>query len=226
MKIELHAHTDESSGCGKMPAEELIGRFKGAGYDTIVITDHFVGKKETDESYEERAAKWLRGYKNAKAAGDRVGVHVLLGAEVRFASRPEDILIFGMKEEYAEWMFSLMDSDMEQAEFYRLMKGKGMLVVQAHPFRKGLVRLDQKYLDGSEVYNGNARHDNKHDLAHEFGNAGGEKFIKTSGSDAHQTMDVARGGVISPAPITNNDELIAFLTANPDPERIETPDVK
>lgn len=44
MKIELHAHTDESSGCGKMPAEELIGRFKGAGYDTIVITDHFIGK--------------------------------------------------------------------------------------------------------------------------------------------------------------------------------------
>ena len=44
MKIELHAHTDESSGCGKMPAEELLGRFKGAGYDTIVITDHFIGK--------------------------------------------------------------------------------------------------------------------------------------------------------------------------------------
>lgn len=223
MKIELHAHTDESSGCGKMPAEELIGRFKGAGYGAVVITDHFVGKKETDETYAERARKWIRGYKNAKRAGDRVGVVVLLGAEVRFASRPEDILIFGMKEEYAPWLFEVMDSDMEQAEFYRLMKEKGLLVVQAHPFRKGLVRLDQKYLDGSEVYNGNARHDNKHDLAHEFGLAGGEKFIKISGSDAHQTMDVARGGVISEKPISNNDELIAFLTENPEMERIETP---
>jgi len=223
MKIELHAHTDESSGCGKMPAEELIGRFKGAGYDTIVITDHFIGKKETEESYKERAEKWIRGYQNAKIAGERMGVNVLLGAEVRFASRPEDILIFGMKEEYAEWMFSLMDSDMEQGQFYRLMKEKGLLVVQAHPFRKGLVRLDQRELDGSEVYNGNARHDNKHELAHEFGLAGGEKFIKISGSDAHQTMDVARGGVISEKPITNNEELIAFLTANPDMERIETP---
>ena len=223
MKIELHAHTDESSGCGKMPAEELIGRFKGAGYGAIVITDHLVGQKESTASYKERAGKWLKGYKNAKAAGDRMGVHVLLGAEVRFASRPEDILLFGMKEEYAEWMYELMDSDMEQAEFYRRMKEKGLLVVQAHPFRKGLVRLDQKYLDGSEVYNGNARHDNKHDLAHEFGQSGGEQFIKTSGSDAHQTMDVARGGVISEKDITNNDELIAFLTANPDMERIETP---
>lgn len=226
MKIELHAHTDESSGCGKMPAEELIGRFRGAGYDTIVITDHLVGKKGSAETLKERAEKWLKGYKNAVAAGERMGMNVLLGAEVRFASRPEDILIFGMKEEYAEWMYEVMDSDMEQAQFYGLMKEKGLLVVQAHPFRKGLNRLDQKYLDGSEVYNGNARHDNKHELAHEFGLAGGEQFIKTSGSDAHQTMDVARGGVISDKAITNNEELVAFLTANPDAERIETPDVK
>ena len=56
-----------------------------------------------------------------------------------------------------------------------------------------------------------------------FGLAGGEKFIKISGSDAHQTMDVARGGVISEKPISNNDELIAFLTENPEMERIETP---
>ena len=97
-----------------------------------------------------------------------------------------------------------------------------MLVVQAHPFRKGLSRLDQRYLDGSEVYNGNARHDNHHDLAHEFGEAGGADFLKTSGSDAHQTMDVARGGVMSGSPIANNEELIAFLKANPNAERIET----
>ena len=39
----------------------------------------------------------------------------------------------------------------------------------------------------------------------------------------HITMDVARGGVISEKPISNNDELIAFLTENPAMERIETP---
>ena len=222
MKIELHAHTDESSPCGKMPAEELIGRFKGAGYDTVVVTDHLLGKKETELTVRERAEKWIAGYKAAKQAGDRVGVHVLLGAEVRFASRPEDILIYGMKEEYAEEMFGLMDSDMPQSEFYARMKEKGLLVVQAHPFRIGLKPLEYAYLDGSEVYNGNARHRNHMDLAHFFGAQGGMNFLKTSGSDAHQTMDMARGGVISPEPITNNDELIAFLTANPDAERIET----
>ena len=221
MKIELHAHTSETSGCGKMPAEELIGRFRGAGYDVIVITDHLVGGHPEIPS-QERAEKWLKGYRAAKKAGDRIGIRVLLGAEVRFGSRHEDILIFGMKEEYAAWMYEIMDSEMEYSEFYRTMKEKGLLVVQAHPFRKGLIRMDYGCLDGSEVYNGNARHDNKHDLAHEFGLAGGEKFIKISGSDAHQTMDVARGGVISEKPISNNDELIAFLTENPEMERIET----
>ena len=221
MKIELHAHTSETSGCGKMPAEELIGRFRGAGYDAIVITDHLVGGN-TAVPAQERAEKWLRGYRAAKKAGDRIGIRVLLGAEVRFGSRHEDILIFGMKEEYAAWMYEIMDSEMEYGEFYRTMKEKGLLVVQAHPFRKGLIRMDYGCLDGSEVYNGNARHDNKHELAHEFGAKGGAGFIQTSGSDAHQTMDVARGGLISPELIENNDQLIAFLKANPQAERIET----
>ena len=70
MKIELHAHTSESSGCGKMPAEEMIGRFKGAGYDTVVVTDHFVGRTETEMTIDERVQKWIAGYKAAKQAGD------------------------------------------------------------------------------------------------------------------------------------------------------------
>ncbi len=223
MKIELHAHTSESSGCGKMPAEELIGRFRGAGYDTVVITDHLLGRKDTDEPVRERVNRWLKGYRAARAAGERIGVHVLLGAEVRFASRPEDILVYGMKEEYAGWMFELMDSDMPMSKFYEEMKARGLIVVQAHPFRKNLRPIDQKYLDGSEVYNGNARHRNHMELAEYFAHQGGMSFLKTSGSDAHQTMDVARGGVISPQTITTNEELVAFLKNTPDMKRIETP---
>jgi len=222
MKIELHAHTSETSGCGKMPAEELVGRFKGAGYGTIVITDHLIGGMYAGEPLQARVERWSRGYRNAKKAGERIGLNVLLGAEVRFTSKHEDILIFGVREDQLPWLFELMDTDQDQKALYEAAHEKGLLVVQAHPFRKGLERQDYRYLDGSEVYNGNARHDNKHDLAHEFGEQGGPAFIKTSGSDAHQTMDVARGGVISPAPITNNDELIAFLKANPAAERIET----
>lgn len=223
MKIELHAHTSESSGCGKMPAEELIGRYRGAGYDTVVVTDHFIGKKEPEETIAARREKWIAGYRAAKQAGDRVGVHVLLGAEVRFASRPEDILIFGMKEEYAGEMFEMLDADLPHDEFFSRMHEKGLLVVQAHPFRRGLKPIGYGCLDGAEVYNGNARHNNHMELAHYFGRQGGMKFIRISGSDAHQHMDVARGGLISDTPVTDNDQLIAFLKANPDAERIETP---
>ena len=41
MKIDLHVHTSEVSKCGHMSAAETVGRYKDAGYDCIVITNHF-----------------------------------------------------------------------------------------------------------------------------------------------------------------------------------------
>lgn len=221
MKIELHAHTSETSGCGKMPGEEMIGRFAGAGYKLVVVTDHLQGSKEPQASAEERQEKWLKGYRAAKKAGDRVGVTVLLGAEVRFADRPEDILVYGVKENDGAWLYGLMDANVSQEEFYHLAHERGMLVVQAHPFRKGLNRLDRQFLDGVEVFNGNPRHNSRNADALEYAQGGREGFIRISGSDAHQAADIARGGVITDEEIRNNDDLIAFLRRNPDPVRIE-----
>lgn len=222
MKIELHAHTSETSGCGKMPGEEMIGRYAGSGYDVVVVTDHLIGMKDSPLSSEERQEKWLRGYRAAKKAGERVGVTVLLGAEVRFADRPEDILIYGVKETDGAWLYELMDSCMTQEAFYAQAHAHGLVVVQAHPFRKGLSPLDRRFLDGIEVYNGNPRHNSRNETALEYALGGGEGFIKISGSDAHQPVDVARGGVLSAEAIRNNDDLVAFLCGNPDPVRIET----
>ena len=41
MKTDLHVHTSEVSLCGHMTAEETLQRYKSAGYDTLVITNHF-----------------------------------------------------------------------------------------------------------------------------------------------------------------------------------------
>lgn len=222
MKLELHAHTAESSGCGKMPAEELIGRYAGAGYGAVVITDHLAGRQGGNAVEDGRYEKWLSGWRAAKRAGERIGITVLHGAEVRFAGRPEDILVYGVSEADGIWLFELMDADAELSELYEKAHEKGMVVVQAHPFRRGLSPLDQRYLDGSEVYNGNPRHNNYHEEAHAFGNRGGAEFIKISGSDAHQPVDVARGGVIAPDDIRDNEKLVRFLRMNPDMQRIET----
>ena len=223
MKIELHAHTSQSSGCGQLPAEELVGRYKGAGYETIVVTDHFAGRKDGEASRSARIEKWLTGWRAAKKAGDRIGLNVLMGAEMRFATTGcEDILIFGMKEEYAEDMMAVLDADAGIEALYRAAHERGMLVVQAHPFRPGLVQFDHAYLDGVEVYNGHPHHNSRNDLALEYGLRGGADFLRTSGSDAHEMDELARGGVISPMPIRTNEELVEFLKNMPDMVRIET----
>ena len=39
--IELHLHTSESSPCGRVPAKKGMTMYREAGYDGVVVTDHF-----------------------------------------------------------------------------------------------------------------------------------------------------------------------------------------
>ena len=41
---DTHVHTDESSACGKVPGRQAARLYKAAGYQGIVITDHYTRK--------------------------------------------------------------------------------------------------------------------------------------------------------------------------------------
>ena len=41
MKIELHIHTEGFSYCGKLSVAEIVELYSKAGYDAIVLTNHF-----------------------------------------------------------------------------------------------------------------------------------------------------------------------------------------
>jgi hypothetical protein len=41
MKIEMHAHTSEASPCANVSATKIPALYQKAGYDAIVITDHY-----------------------------------------------------------------------------------------------------------------------------------------------------------------------------------------
>ncbi len=221
MKIELHAHTAEVSPCGKMPAEELVRRYAEAGYDALVVTDHLVGGRNKELPMRERADRYLSGYRAARKAGEERGVQVFLGAEVRFASAYEDILIFGVEESDIPWLYAVMDAEIGYQGMYDVFHARGLLVVQAHPFRPNLNRIPYQYLDGSEAFNGHPGHDSRNDLAMEFAVQGGPGFIKTSGSDAHEPHHVARGGIETDQPIADSRALADYLRAHPEPRRIE-----
>ena len=210
-----HVHTSEVSPCGKVPAQEMTQRYKEAGYSGIVVTDHYYdGYFQTlTGSWDKQVDAYLAGYRAAKAVGDRIGLHVLLGLELRFAGSPEDYLIYGIHEEFLRTYPRLYEYTL--VSFYDLVKDMDILIIQAHPFRPGLKVAEPDLLHGVEVYNGNPRHDSRNDLAFEYGERHG--LIMTASSDAHQYGDIASGGMYFSKLVQSADELVHLLKEHPRP---------
>lgn len=223
MKIDLHVHTSEVSGCGKVPAAEMARLYREAGYDAIVITDHLIAGKNAEIPMDERVNWYLSGYRAAKAEGERLGLTVMLGAELRFDCGHEDYLLYGITEADIAPIMRDLDGGMLPGDFYRRIRESGrMALIQAHPFRPELRQAPLDELDGIEVYNGHPEHDSHNDLAMARAMQGGEGFIKTSGSDAHKVHHVGRGGMIVDEPIADSVQLARWLKAHPNGESIET----
>ena len=223
MTLDLHVHTSETSGCGKVPAAEMARLYKEAGYDGITITDHLIARKNIEMPTEDRVNWYLGGYRAAKAEGERLGLVVLLGAELRFVQGNEDFLLFGLEDSDIPYLMGLLDSGMSEEDFYPLIHSLDRFVmIQAHPFREGLRQMPLDCLDGIEVYNGHPGHDSHNDLALQRAHLGGADFIFTSGSDAHQVPHVGRGGMLTDVWIDNTRAQAAWLRAHPRGQRIET----
>ena len=208
-KYELHAHAKEVSVCAAIPVKELIEEYKKAGYSGIVLTDHYspmtfhiselFNKKKAVEHY-------LRAYREAKQY-ETEDFTVLLGVELRFYATVNDYLIYGVTEEMLYELPFLLKTYIKKAS--KLLRERGCLFIQAHPFRKMITRADPKYLDGVEVFNGKASAEaNESSLkwAEEIG-----AQIKTSGSDCHRATGAGLGGIITEEPIKSNEDLIRIL---------------
>ena len=171
----------------------------------------------------ERADWYLSGYRAATAEGERLGLTVILGAELRFDCGHEDYLLYGITEADVAPIMRDLDSGMLPGEFYRRIRESGrMALIQAHPFRPELRQAPLDELDGIEVYNGHPEHDSHNDLAMARAMQGGEGFIRTSGSDAHKVHHVGRGGMIADQPIADSLDLARWLRTHPSAERIES----
>lgn len=211
---ELHSHTAESSGCANVFAAESYALHESAGFDGMVITDHFVPdwNGKFGSTHEEQAENYAKGYYNAKAVA-REGFTVMFGLEFRFCNGPEeylgnDYLVFGITPEMLRAEKNIGSYD--RGQFREFADRNGLLVIQAHPFRS-MCNPDRTpgFLDGVEVYNGHPGHDSKNDLALEFGKEVGG--IMTSGSDFHEKHMLARGGIATDFPIRSERELVEVL---------------
>ena len=210
MKIELHIHTIGFSYCGKLSVAEIVELYSKAGYDAIVLTNHF--NTVSRQWFENNGGvDYLKSYFDTIRQGIELGkkcnLLVMGGFELRFDENENDYLVYGMTEEMCQDCEKIFA--MTPREFKTFADERGILFYQAHPFRNGMTVTPPEYLFGIEVLNTHPRHDSRNDIAL----AWAEKYNlhKIAGSDCHQTVDVGSSAILTDYPVKNMNDLVYVL---------------
>ncbi len=209
-KTETHLHTAETSPCGKVSAAEMVKQYYDAGYKTLFISDHFYTKyfeNLGDISLEEKVQQFLSGYEVAKAAGEKLGMNILLSAELRLNGSNNDYLLYGVDKTFLTNASKVLDMSIEN--FYVYAKEHGVTVIQAHPLRDGRCTPTPEFVDGLEAHNGNPRHENYTDKVMDLAKTYNK--LVTGGSDAHRPQDVGTSGIMSEKEIRTAKDYIDVL---------------
>ena len=122
----------------------------------------------------------------------------------------------GMGKWHSEKMIRDMGERMELIGIYdireercQLARENGILTIQAHPFRMGMVTTHPNEVDGIEVFNGHPGHNSNNDIAEAWAKKYGK--IMTSGTDHHNPDHMPDGGILTDEPITSEKQLIEVL---------------
>ncbi|MBP3441672.1 MAG: PHP domain-containing protein [Clostridia bacterium] len=181
-RIELHAHSSPASGCSEVPADELVRVFYEAGYDGVAITNHLISDDEHSASKESAIEKLKKDLYLAYETGDKLGIKVYTGAELRFYKHSDnDYLFYGFSFDDLPDIYDYLNTDLET--FVKECKKESSLLIQAHPFRNGMIRMDSDLLDAIEAFNVHQNHNSRVAVAAKYAAAEGK--VMTVGSDYH-----------------------------------------
>lgn len=216
--IEIHAHTDETSNCGRMPAAEAVRLFNSLGYNGIMFTDHLHSytfkkllKKNPNATWNDKIDYFLVGYKNALKEAKKIpGFKVYLGCELRFDENDNDYLVFGLSEDKLRKMKNICQY--ETADGLKFVQKLGCTIIQAHPFRDDMTIIEPGIVDGIEIHNAHPGHDSRNDVARMWA----DKFdykIRTSGSDFHGEY-LPNSGIYTDVLPENETELQKIIKEN------------
>lgn len=204
-RYETHMHTSEASACASSSGAEMARAHKEAGYTGIFITDHFFNGNSAipqDLPWAERVERFCKGYENAKAEGDKIGLKVFFGFE--YNDSGAEFLIYNLDKQWLLDHENIDTTDTRKA--LALMHESGAFIVQAHPFReRGYIDHFQLYprdIDAVEAVN--AAHqgeDGKKMNERAFLYAKMFDLPVTAGSDSHHTHALLGGGIEAEYPI-------------------------
>ena len=203
-KTELHAHTSPASKCSQMSPEELIDAYKALGFDTVAITNHFI---YTEDESDEKVGVITADYFRTKEYGEKNGINVVLGAEIRFSENVNDYLVYGIDTDELYKINKLLGVGID--EFYKRYKSEKNVIVQAHPFRDGMTQISLDSVDGYEVFNMHPGHNSR--IAVAAKTIFGKNKIITGGTDYHHPNHEGMCAVLTKAPITDSYQLAKIL---------------
>ena len=162
-----------------------MNNYAALGYHGIVITNHLEPGK-MNYGKEGAIALHMQDYIAAKEAGEKNGLAVYLGVELRFAENINDYLIYGVDEGLLNTFYDYLPTDV--ATFRGKVSLPQSVFLQAHPFRSNMVLCDPDLLDGMECMNLHPRHNSAIGLASQYAYRKNLP-IKTVGSDCHAPED-------------------------------------
>ena len=210
-KTELHAHTKPISSCSEIPPEELVELYHNLGYESVAITNHFeynvYGKKEDENELKNKIKTYIDGYYKVVEEGAKLGLNVILGAELRFMENSNDYLIYGIEPEELYEIANLLEIGIDA--FYKKYKNDKNIIIQAHPFRDGMQPVNPESLDGIEVFNVHPGHNSRIGFAAKL--AKEHNKIITCGTDYHHHGHEGLCGILTKEPITDSIRLAEIL---------------
>ncbi len=180
-RTELHAHTNPASPCSDFEAKEVVMKYAELGYDSLVVSNHFFPDMQFVEDKNRCICEYLKDYDEAQKVGEKLGINVILGCEMRFTENHNDYLVYGIDRDFFELAYDNMDKGLES--FSQQVRGDDTVLIQAHPFRDWCVVAPAELLDGVEVYNLHPGHNSKVGLAAKY--AQSNDLLVTSGTDFH-----------------------------------------
>lgn len=212
-KYEMHLHTGECDKGVKIGGADIVKAYKDAGFNGLVVTDHYLSlfyewfKDElAGKNHREIIDRYLKGYYAARNEGERSGMTVLCGAEVRFNGAINDYLIYGLEPEFF-YGAPLLNELKNVNELIDILPDDA-LVVQAHPFRNNMTICDPSNLFGIEIYNSRTEKF-RNEMAAIFAEHYGKR--PTSGSDFHSLAELGKGGISTEKEIRNSKDLVSVL---------------
>lgn len=212
-RYETHMHTSEGSACGKSTAAEMVRAHKQLGYTGVFVTDHFFNGNcavSRELPWAEKVERFCRGYENAKAEGEKIGLDVFFGFE--YGIHQIDFLVYNLDK---EWLLAHPDIDKwDPRKAFAAMHEGGGFIIHAHPFRErdyiDHIQLFPRDVDGVEVFNGAQR-------GEPWMNERAEIYAmmynlpKTAGSDSHSVAAIYGSGVETEVPIKTATDYLDLM---------------